>query len=598
MELRKIGKYKIIKKLGQGALTTVFLVESPERQKYALKVLHGISTPKDVKQLTREGKIGRRLFDPSIAQVDKYEFDDPYHYLVMEYVPEQDLGALLRKEGKLKIENAIRISWKVCRALEHAHKQGIIHHDIKPENIIVTRHYDAKVTDFGLAHIASTSISSLSGAHGFGTIRYSAPEKIKGEKKEKRSDLYSLGIVMYQMVTGRLPFDAETLENFVYKHLNEEPERPSVFRKDIPKDLERLILKAMHKSPSDRFQTAGEMRQAIELIAKKMDLALQEIHVPTSVYFKNTLFYWPLERIREVVTNIGANIVGWILTIVFGVLLFVSGIDRLPDPVTLVSEKLEEIYPDLKSIEWFFNWIIPLIIIVGIAISLDVYRRRKSFDTTNATSRFSSALASLKDISSTLAQTAYYHGRWIILSILAVVFFIVFTYFDFSGTALWVLILFASLMFLFAISLIVIELSKDLENEKRLDVIIQFSVFAVLFFAQLFLLQTENISKLFSGEFVTPSEVQTIESPTILNDSQSSGTDEDALISFKNGDNAAQSTLSLFIVLFAIGAMMVSEHKLLGLVMGAIGGGIVGSLFGAVIGFAVEFGKNLPTIFP
>jgi tRNA A-37 threonylcarbamoyl transferase component Bud32 len=600
MPIKRIGNYRVVRKLGKGTSSVVYLVEAADKRKYALKVLrHPLSTARDVKRLRREARICQKLFDNSIAHVIGYEFHEPDHCLLMEYVPGQDLEKLLERRGKLRIEEVIQISWQVCRALEHAHKHNITHHDIKPGNIIVKRNNRAKVTDFGLANIVSESIESLSGAHGLGTLFYSAPEKFRGERGDKRSDLYSLGVVMYQMLTGELPFDAKIPEAYISKLilLDETAPRVSTLREDIPEELDRLVSKALHKQPSYRFQSATEMKTALEQIAKRRDIPLQAIQVSPSLYIKNMLFYWPLERIKEIVTELGASIIIWVLAILFGGLLAVSEIGDLPQPVAILVDRVREIYSNLGNYGWLLKWVLPLATMVAVAVSVDLYRRRRVPTDVTISSKLASIQLSLTYIWNVLWRNLYQRIKWVFLSIVAITFFLIFLYFDFSPTLVGITTILAVFTLLTAFFLMAKELSKDVEDVKRLDKIIFFSIFAIIFFAEFFLLQMGNIRTAFRWESMALSEIRITET-TIERTGTPSSSDDNSFISFETGDEAAKSIFWLFIILFATAALLVSEDKLLGLVLGSIAGGIVGSLFGAVVGAAIEFGKRLPFILP
>jgi len=315
----KIGEYRIIKGLGRGIMAKVYLAEDPKGRKFALKVLHALgSTLEGVKILRREAKILKRLFHEGIVKVYGYEKIDDDHCLVMEFAEGEDLGKILDKKGCLPIKRAILIAYRVCDALAHAHSKGIIHRDIKPQNIIVDRRGNIKITDFALARALSSSIASLA-TGPIGTPYYISPEQAESQKGDERSDIYSLGVVLYHMLTGRVPFEATDMSVVLDKHRHEEPVSVNDLRKGVPTSLALLVKKAMAKKPSERFQSAQEMKVALEGVAKQLDITLQrkEPLRPKRIWNK-ILLEWLPQIMREVAANVVAHYVVVLLMLTAG----------------------------------------------------------------------------------------------------------------------------------------------------------------------------------------------------------------------------------------------------------------------------------------
>src|SRR5690606_6824953 len=180
------------------------------------------------------------------------------HYIVMEYVEGSNLNEVIKDRAPLQAEEAVRIAAQICDALDHAHQNQIIHRDIKPHNILIGNNGRVKVTDFGIARAVKSSTITHTGSV-IGSVHYFSPEHAKGVNTGEKSDLYSLGIVLYQMLTGQLPFLGESPISVALKHLQEPFEEPRVLNPHIPQSVENVILKAMRKNPAERYHSAKEM---------------------------------------------------------------------------------------------------------------------------------------------------------------------------------------------------------------------------------------------------------------------------------------------------------------------------------------------------
>ncbi len=257
--MEKIGKYEIIKELGAGATSTVYLANDPFGEKQvALKlfkeeVMRDVSTgPAFRKLLRNEASLAGKLIHPHIVHVMDAVMEEGLNYMVMEYVEGETLERYAEVDHLLPINTVAEIAYKVCKALEYAQTQGVIHRDIKPANILFTGGSDIKISDFGAAMIENHEATQISGV---GSPAYMSPEQIKEQPLTHQTDIYSLGVTIYKLLTGKLPFDATNNFSMIYQIMNLEPPPPSVWRPEIPSDLDAIVLHAMQKEPNGRYST-------------------------------------------------------------------------------------------------------------------------------------------------------------------------------------------------------------------------------------------------------------------------------------------------------------------------------------------------------
>ncbi|MCL5037232.1 MAG: tetratricopeptide repeat protein, partial [Chloroflexi bacterium] len=264
-----IGRYRVVEEIGRGGMGIVYLGEDPLLERVvAIKVL----PPKKLKQKSalnrflREARVSARLDHPNIIKVYDVNEEEGIYHIVMEYVAGDTLRDLIENRtgiGQVDVAGMSRLFVQIGRAMEYAHGLKIIHRDLKPENIKVTPGGVAKVMDFGLACLEDRHSLTEAGAV-MGTIAYFSPEQARGEKVDFRTDIYSLGMVFYEMLTNDLPFTATNPSEMIQKHLNEPPVAPSTYNPNIPRELDELVLKALEKRPQDRFQSVKEMIDIIE----------------------------------------------------------------------------------------------------------------------------------------------------------------------------------------------------------------------------------------------------------------------------------------------------------------------------------------------
>jgi eukaryotic-like serine/threonine-protein kinase len=259
-------RYEVEELLGQGGMARVFRgTDRVLNRSVAVKVLSPQFAGDDqfVARFRREAQAAAALNHPNIVSVYDTGDQGDVHYIVMEYVEGRTLRDAIRQEGPILPERASEIAQAVARALSSAHEAGLVHRDIKPGNIMLTRDGEVKVMDFGIAR-TSTGDTLTQTAAVLGTASYLSPEQAQGVAVDARSDIYSLGCVLYEMLTGRPPFTGDSPVAIAYKHVREDPVHPSNLNPDVPPSLDAVVMKAMAKNPDNRYQTADELRQDLE----------------------------------------------------------------------------------------------------------------------------------------------------------------------------------------------------------------------------------------------------------------------------------------------------------------------------------------------
>ena len=259
-----LGQYRIVEQIGSGGMATVFKAFQPALDRYvAVKVLpaqHAL-TPGFSERFTREAKAVAQLNHPNILPIYDFGQEGDLSYIVMKYVP---AGTLKDRLGQPLNLEATRLIEQIAGALDHAHGRGILHRDVKPSNVLLDEGDWVLLTDFGLARMIAGETHLTATGVGIGTPAYMSPEQGKGEKVDQRTDIYSLGVILYEMATGRVPYEAETPLAVVLKHVQGDLSLPRSINPDIPETVEQVILKAMAKQPEDRYDSAGEMAEALK----------------------------------------------------------------------------------------------------------------------------------------------------------------------------------------------------------------------------------------------------------------------------------------------------------------------------------------------
>jgi serine/threonine-protein kinase len=246
----KLGKYTLKEQLGQGGFAEVYLGEPKSGANVAVKVLDAAHARDDdaIERFKREAETARKLEHPNIVRVLDVGSSRSRHYLVMELVRGGSLQRLMRREDAA--ERVLPVLTQTARALAYAHEQGVVHRDVKPSNILLTRSGNAKVADFGLARAVDRSSMTTEGKL-LGTAMYMSPEQAKGERATPASDVYAMGVMLYDAIAGRLPFNSDTQIGFLYQHAEMEPPAPAV-REPYPASLAGLALACLAKNPEDR----------------------------------------------------------------------------------------------------------------------------------------------------------------------------------------------------------------------------------------------------------------------------------------------------------------------------------------------------------
>ena len=261
-----LDRYEVGRLLGAGGMAEVF--EGRDRllaRRVAIKVLQAqfARDPSFLIRFKREAQAAASLSHPNIVGVYDTGTEDGTHFIVMEYVEGRTLKDVIRAEGPLYPERAAEVCADVCSALVAAHARGLIHRDIKPANVMLTPEGKVKVMDFGIAR-ATTSETITQTAAVVGTAQYISPEQAQGQTVDYRSDLYSVGCCLFEMLTGTVPFTGATPVAIAYRHVREDPTPPRMLNPDVPSPLEAITLKAMAKLPDNRYQTAAEMHDDLE----------------------------------------------------------------------------------------------------------------------------------------------------------------------------------------------------------------------------------------------------------------------------------------------------------------------------------------------
>jgi tetratricopeptide (TPR) repeat protein len=264
------GRYEIIEELGKGGMGRVYRVEDTKlKQEIALKLIKPeiAFDKKTIERFRNELRTARNIRHKNICGMYDLGEERGTHYITMEYVRGEDLKSLIRKMGLLSAGQAITIAKQVCDGLVEAHRLGVVHRDLKPQNVMIDTDGNARIMDFGIAR--SLEAKGITGAGMMiGTPEYMSPEQVEGKEVDQRSDIYSLGVILYEMMTGRVPFEGDTPFTIGMKHKGEMPKDPKELNAQVPQDLSQVILRCLEKEKGKRYQSAGEVRSELANIEK------------------------------------------------------------------------------------------------------------------------------------------------------------------------------------------------------------------------------------------------------------------------------------------------------------------------------------------
>ena len=293
------GRYLISRKLGSGGMANVYLAMDQELgRRVAIKILDDrhASDEQFVERFRREAQNAAGLSHPNIVSIYDRGDSEGTYYIAMEYIEGRTLKELLVARGPSPLGIAIDYTRQILSALRFAHRNGIVHRDIKPHNVIVDGEGRVKVMDFGIARAGAASQMTEAGSI-IGTAQYLSPEQARGAPVDQTSDLYSTGIVLYELLTGSVPFTGETPVEIAMKHLSQAPVPPSTHRPEVPRDLDYVVLRALAKDPADRYHSAEEMDSDLERIARGIGVSAETAEAATSVLSRT--------EVGEAATTIG-----------------------------------------------------------------------------------------------------------------------------------------------------------------------------------------------------------------------------------------------------------------------------------------------------
>ncbi len=260
------GRYQILKELGRGGMGIVYQAHDKQlNDQVAIKILSPLlsNDPEALERMKREVSAARRITHPNVIRIHDISETGGLNYVSMEYFQGPSLKEFIKSSGTLSGVMASNIAYQICDGLEEAHRQGVIHRDLKSQNIIIGANHHVKIIDFGLAQSSHLQGMTATGLI-MGTPEYMAPEQVSGKRVDERADIYSLGIILYELFTGRVPFSGDSAIAVGFKQLKEDPPKPTEINPQLPASVEAVILKALEKDPFRRYSSAGSLKADLE----------------------------------------------------------------------------------------------------------------------------------------------------------------------------------------------------------------------------------------------------------------------------------------------------------------------------------------------
>lgn len=293
------ARYQIIEELGKGGMGRVYKAHDTKiKEKIALKLIKPeiAKDKKTIERFSNELRLARKIRHKNVCGMFDLGEEKGTHYITMEFVPGEDLRSSIRRFGQLPIGKSISIAKQICEGLSEAHRLGVIHRDLKSNNIMIDKEGNVRIMDFGIARSLEAKGITGSGVM-IGTPEYMSPEQVEGKETDQRSDIYSLGVILYEMVTGRVPFEGDTPFAIGVKHKSEIPRNPQESNAQIPEDLSRVILKCLEKDKDKRFQSAGEVRLELTGIEEGIPTIEREIPLKKPITSKEITVSFGLKKL-------------------------------------------------------------------------------------------------------------------------------------------------------------------------------------------------------------------------------------------------------------------------------------------------------------
>ncbi len=310
-------RYEIIEELGKGGMGNVYRVEDTKtKEEIALKLIKPeIASDKNtIDRFRNELTTARKIRHLNVCGMYDLGEHEGTHFITLEYVSGQDLKGLIRQTGQLAVGTTINIAKQICDGLSEAHKLGVVHRDLKPSNIMINKEGDVRIMDFGIARSLKAKGITKAGAI-IGTPDYISPEQVDGKDVDQRADVYSLGVILYEMVTGRVPFEGDTPLSIAYKHKHEAPQDPRKINAQIPDDLNHLILKCLEKDKDKRYQSAEEVRSELANIEKGIPTTERVIPKKKPLTSKEITLQLSMKKLLLPALFVGALVIAAVMVI-------------------------------------------------------------------------------------------------------------------------------------------------------------------------------------------------------------------------------------------------------------------------------------------